>query len=41
MDALRELFLDVVFGNGRIALSVIVLTAVVVALARLGRPVKF
>jgi hypothetical protein len=38
MDALREWFQDVVFGNGVIAFSVLALTALVVLVARVFRP---
>lgn len=41
METLREFFLDTVFGNGRIALGVVLVTVAVIALARLSRIVKF
>lgn len=41
MDQLRQLYLDLVFGNGGIALGVLVTASVVVTVARVTRIIRF
>lgn len=41
MEYVRDLFTDLVFGNGRIAAAVVLATVTVVLIARFTRLVKF